>query len=127
MSTSKSRTIFPHCYFSCGHTSTDEIEPRVYSIHSCVHSWTIHVLNQDWDVGMARLALECVGSYVPDAMTRNTGFIRKRLFRHATRCWHFVVNGMVSEDGIAWVLGSLGNLYSDQGELGEAEKMYERA
>jgi hypothetical protein len=32
-----------------------------------------------------------------------------------------VVKGVVKEDDIAWVLHSLGNLYSDRGE---AEKMY---
>ncbi len=35
--------------------------------------------------------------------------------------------GHDSEDGIAWVLDSLGNLYLDQGKLDEAEKIYERA
>jgi hypothetical protein len=34
---------------------------------------------------------------------------------------------MISKDGIAWVLGSLGNLYGDQGKLGEAKKMYKWA
>jgi tetratricopeptide (TPR) repeat protein len=34
---------------------------------------------------------------------------------------------MISEDGIAWVLGSLGNLYLDQDKLGEAEKIYQHA
>jgi tetratricopeptide (TPR) repeat protein len=38
-----------------------------------------------------------------------------------------VENGIINDDGIAWVLGSLGNLYLAQGKLGEAEKMYERA
>jgi len=117
----------------CGHglaeldTSPEETESRAYSMHSCVHSWTIHVLNQEWDFGMARLALECVGSYVPDVIARKSEVTQRRLLRHAARCWQFVVDGMVSEDGVAWVLGSLGNLHSDQGKLGEAEKMYKRA
>ncbi|TVY55068.1 Vegetative incompatibility protein HET-E-1, partial [Lachnellula suecica] len=28
-----------------------------YSVHSCVHSWTLFVLNQEWNEGLARLAL----------------------------------------------------------------------
>ena len=41
------------------------IESRGYSMHNCVHSWTIHVLNQEWEAEMAVIALECVGLYVP--------------------------------------------------------------
>jgi hypothetical protein len=36
-----------------------------YSVHSCVHSWTVFVLNKEWDEGLARLALTCVASEVP--------------------------------------------------------------
>jgi tetratricopeptide (TPR) repeat protein len=103
------------------------VESKGYSMHSCVHSWTIHFLNQEWDVGMAGLALECVGSHVPDRTARNAWVTQRRLVRHAVRCWYVVESGMVNEDGIAWVLDSLGNLYLDQGKLGEAEKMFERA
>ena len=36
-----------------------------YSVHSCVHSWTVFVLNGEWDKGLARLALTCVALEVP--------------------------------------------------------------
>jgi hypothetical protein len=103
------------------------VESKGYSMHSCVHSWTIHFLNQEWDVGMVRLALECVGSHVLDMAACKAWVTQRRLIRHAVRCWYFIEKGIISEDGIAWVLGSLGNLYLDQDKLGEAEKMYERA
>ena len=102
-------------------------ESRGYSIHSCVQSWTTHVLNQEWDAGTARLALECVGSHVPDSNARNPWVTQRRLIRHAARCWSFVVNCMVGEDDIAWVLQSFGILYYSQGKLIEAEEMYQRA
>ncbi len=38
-----------------------------------------------------------------------------------------VVKRVVKKDDIAWVLYSLGYLYSDRGKLDEAEKMYQRA
>jgi hypothetical protein len=47
---------------------------------------------------------------------------QRRLIRHAARCWYFVVKGMVKEDGIAWALGSLDNLYLDQGNQGKDEE-----
>jgi len=37
-------------------------------MHGYVHSWTIHVLNQEWDYEMAEVALECVGAHVPTAL-----------------------------------------------------------
>jgi hypothetical protein len=38
--------------------STDKsMESLGYSIHSCVHSWTVHVVNKGWDEAMSRLAL----------------------------------------------------------------------
>ena len=90
-----------------------EVESKGYSIHSCVHSWTIHFLNQEWDVGMAGLALLCVGSHVLDRAARKAWVTQRRLIRHAVRCWYFVEKGIISKDGIVWVLGSLGNLYLD--------------
>ena len=44
----------------------NSMESREYSMHSCVHLWTVHVLNNGWDYKMARLALNCIGSHVPD-------------------------------------------------------------
>ena len=64
----------------------DEIESRGYSMHSCVHSWTIYVLNQEWETGMAKIALECIGSRVPSREKRKFWIIQNRLVRHAARC-----------------------------------------
>jgi tetratricopeptide (TPR) repeat protein len=104
-----------------------EIESRGYSIHSCVHSWTIHVLNHEWEAGMAKTALECVGSHVPDHEQHKYWVTQNRLIRHAARCWDMLVKGLVKENDIEWVLHSLGDLYLDWGKLDEAEKIYLRA
>jgi len=103
------------------------IESKGYSMHSCVHSWTISVLNQEWDAGMANLAVVCVGSHIPDRNAHNSWVTRRRLIRHAARCWSFVVHGIMDEEGRNWVLNSFGDLYSDLGRLNEAKEMYQRA
>jgi tetratricopeptide (TPR) repeat protein len=109
-------------------TSLQEwVEARGYSIHGCVHSWTIHVLNQEWDYGLARLALKFVGSHVPREEVAGWWLIQRRLLQHAARCSDLVLNGLVADDGMAWACHSLGYLYADQDKLGEAEKMYQRA
>jgi tetratricopeptide (TPR) repeat protein len=38
-----------------------------------------------------------------------------------------VLNGLVKDNGIEWAYHNLGDLYSDQGKLVEAEQMYQRA
>ena len=105
----------------------ESTESRGYSMHSCVHSWAIHVLNREWNVDMARLALTTVAEHIPDKGSQCYWATQRRLVRHTARCWSFVVDGGVSEDGLAWALGTFGNLYSDQGKMDEAEKMYQRA
>jgi tetratricopeptide (TPR) repeat protein len=64
---------------------------------------------------------------VPNRTARKARVTQRQLIRHAARCWYFVENGVVSENSIAWVLGSLSILYWNQGRLSEAEKIYERA
>ena len=103
------------------------VESGGYSIHSCVHSWTVHMLNEQRDYEMAGLALRCVGSHVPGEDTSKFWVTERRLARHAARCWYLLSNGLVRDEGLEWALGSLANLYYRQGKLDEAEKMYQRA
>ena len=103
------------------------IESRGYSIHGCVHAWTISVLNQEWDYDLAKLVLKFVGSHVPGEASPKWWLTRHRLLQHVARCSHAVLNGMVTDDGMEWELHRLGVLYADQGKLDEAEKMYQRA
>ncbi|KAF7503766.1 hypothetical protein GJ744_003308 [Endocarpon pusillum] len=98
-----------------------------YSIHSCVHSWSMSVLNKEWDEKLARLAFTCIASEVPTTNEKNWWLLQRRLLQHATRLEHFIVDGKVDGDGMDWILHNLGILYSDQGKLAEAEAMYNRA
>lgn len=52
-------------------------------MHGCVHAWTIHVLNQEWDYEMAGVALGCVGSHVPDEDMSEFWVTQRRLVGHA--------------------------------------------
>lgn len=44
-------------------------ELRGYGMRSCVHAWTIRVVNEGWDEGMVRLALRCIGFHIPGRTT----------------------------------------------------------
>ncbi|KAF2228463.1 HET-domain-containing protein [Viridothelium virens] len=98
-----------------------EVGSGGYSVHSCVHSWTVFVLNMEGDDGMARLALTCVASENPLRDARNSWILQRRLFQHAARQEQLIEDGKVDLDGMEWALHSLGALYADQGKLAEAE------
>src|ERR1700722_15486107 len=122
------RVLGDHGLVEVDMSSQERIESRGYSIHGCVHSWTLHVLNQEWDYDLAKLALKFVGSHVPGNQSANKWWLtQRRLLPHAASCSHAILNGIVIDDEMEWELYRLGCLYADQGKLDEAEKMYQRA
>ncbi|KAN0072275.1 HET domain containing protein [Elaphomyces granulatus] len=121
------RVLSDHGLVEVDMSSQERIESRGYSIHGCVHSWTIYVLNKEWDWDLAKLVLKFVGSHSPGKESAKWWLTQRRLLQHAARCSHAVLNGMVADDGMEWALHGLGDLYADQGKLDEAEKMYQRA
>jgi tetratricopeptide (TPR) repeat protein len=121
------RVLSNHGLVEVDKSSLERIESGGYSIHGCVHSWTVHVLNQEWDHDLARIALEFVGMHVPDERAIRPWLTQRRLLQHAARCSYIILNGLVIDNGMDWVYYSLGYLYNDQGKLAEAEQMYQRA
>ncbi|KAI1325812.1 hypothetical protein F5Y16DRAFT_422491 [Xylariaceae sp. FL0255] len=108
-------------------SSADElIESKGYSIHSCVHSWTSHVLNEELDLELASFALECIASHVPSRNSDKWWLTERRLLQHAIRYNDTVLDVVVDKDQ-SWIYGNLGRLYRNQEKLKEAEKMYQRA
>ena len=76
-------------------SSQQEVGARRYSVHSCVHSWIVFVLNKEWDKSHARLALTCVASEVPDTNEKHWWLSQRRLLQHATRQAFFIVDAKV--------------------------------
>src|SRR6267378_13072 len=121
------RVLSDHGLVEADMSSQERIESRGYSIHGCVHSWTVCVLNQEWDNDLAKLALKFVGSHVPGEECTKPWLTQRRLLQHAARCSHAVLTGMVSDDDMQLELHRLGLLYWKQDKLDEAERMYQRA
>jgi hypothetical protein len=69
--TNAARVLCNHGLIKVDKSLEASTESRGYSMHSCVHSWTIHVLNQEWNIEMARLALTAVAEHIPDRETQN--------------------------------------------------------
>ncbi|OBT52297.1 hypothetical protein VE04_07697, partial [Pseudogymnoascus sp. 24MN13] len=121
------RVLTSHGLVEVDTPSQGLVESRGYSIHGCVHSWTIHVLNQTWDHGFARLAMKFIGSHVAKKQTDRPWLTQRRLLQHAMRCSYMLLNSLVTDDDVEWECYGLGFLYADQGKLVEAEQMYQRA
>jgi tetratricopeptide (TPR) repeat protein len=121
------RVLCNHGLGELDHSSQERIESRGYSIHGCVHSWTIHILNQEEDYDLARLALKLIGLHIPGTEIDKWWLTQRRLLQHVARCSDLISNDLVAVDGMEWACHELGDLYSAQGKLDEAEKMYARA
>ncbi len=116
----------------CDHALIDPLEVSGgYSMHTCVHSWAVYVLNAEREVSMARLALVCVGSAVPTKNVPEYWVEERRLLPHAHKCYDFVHDtiDLESQDNQAALdaIHSLGSFYTNQGKMAEAEAMYRRA
>lgn len=122
------RVLIGHGLVEIASYSQELIESRGYSIHGCVHSWTIHVLNQKWEHDLARVAIQLVGSHVP---RRKDGLIsgikQRRLLQHAARCSYMVSKNLVDRNNVLRALNQLGYLYDCQNRLNDAGDMYRQA
>jgi tetratricopeptide (TPR) repeat protein len=76
---------------------------------------------------MAKLAIRCVASLVPNEEDEEYWRLQQRLLRNTDRCLEVMVKGVMMEDSELWTYGVFGNLYADQGRRDKAEAMYEQA
>jgi tetratricopeptide (TPR) repeat protein len=125
------RVLCDHALVEADAASKDDsLELQGYSMHSCVHAWTKHVVNERWDDALAGLALRCVGLHVPYNSRPKYWVIQQRLLGHANRCQEVISVGFEERDGegsLTEAFHNLGALYADQGKLDKAEEMFERA
>ena len=121
------RVLSNHGLIEADMSLQERTESSGYSIHGCVHSWTIHVLNQQWNSDLAKLAIKLVALHIPLRGSAKWWLTQRRLLQHASRCSFLTMNGLVADSGLELALQKLGNLFSAQGKLDDAEKMYQRA
>jgi tetratricopeptide (TPR) repeat protein len=130
----------------CNYSLVEQIqETTSYATHPVVHQWAHHSQGKRFATELSRLTIVAVGWAVPASSTRDYAALQRRLLLHAQACSRQVVernavwdreaenggDGDVDEDQerktVLDAVHLLGLLYADQGRLGEAEKMYERA
>ncbi|KMK63757.1 hypothetical protein Y699_09530 [Aspergillus fumigatus Z5] len=103
-------------------------QKRGYAMHPVVQDWCIHLASRDETMVSTQfneLALISVGYTVPTPSERNYSELQRRLMPHANYVHH---RCCTDTDIAVWgAFDGLGDLYSNQGKLKEAEEMYQRA
>ena len=101
-----------------------------YSIHPVVHDWCMESISRGHP-DMMMLALTIVGFASPSTSEPEYWMMQRRLLPHANRCVQRLlvdtVPGTGKDSDCNSAFHRLGDLYADQGNLTEAEKMYLRA
>ncbi|PLB41701.1 Pfs, NB-ARC and TPR domain protein [Aspergillus candidus] len=99
-----------------------------YRLHPVVQDWCIHVAATENHISRLReLALVCIGYMVPDTDKRDYARVQRRLLPHANYLFQKHVTYEANNTAVCGAFRCLGNLYSNQGKLKEAEVMYQRA
>lgn len=104
---------------------------RGYSMHGCVHDWTIHALNDgNWDCDTLKLTLFCLRHSIPTNAYGRYRDPQSRLVKHAVRRRELleeIVRRENNSSPIADCMQYLGNLFYDQNKLVDAEEMFRHA
>jgi tetratricopeptide (TPR) repeat protein len=105
-----------------------EITQGSYSLHTCVHDWTLEYLNHTFDNHFCRLALHCVAQSVKWDTEAEYWTMNRRVLQHARRFEHTRLQASINWAEVAPEdLHRLGYLYAQSDMNSAAEKMYMRA
>jgi tetratricopeptide (TPR) repeat protein len=109
-----------------------EVQGNRYSIHTCVHDWTLNSLNRVVDGVLYGLAFDCVVKSIDAQEGSNSSFMTcRRLAAHAVRLEHGRFKDLVEETG--WKLKryndthAIADFLRTQNQFSPAEKMYRRS
>jgi hypothetical protein len=107
------RVLTNHGLVEVDGPSLELLESQGYSIHGCVYLWAIHVLNQEWDYDLARIAVNSIALHVPGEKAIWPWLTQRRLLQHAARSFYIVLNDLVTVDGMARQCFNLGILFAE--------------
>jgi tetratricopeptide (TPR) repeat protein len=121
------RTLVEYCLVEA-HSNTGS-----YSIHVCVHDWTLNYLNRDGDAPQYWLAFDCVAGCISGDEWENLFWLEfRRLTAHTTRLAHDRLATIAKQDS-EWVgprlneMDIVARLLGEQHQYSSVERMYQRA
>lgn len=124
----KSKARFDRAMSKLQDYSLVEIGTGSYSMHTCVHDWTLERLNFDDDGRLCRLAVQCVARSVKSKTEAEFWMVNRRLLSHVSRFEHARVKDRIDWTRVDMVdLFNMAQLYSDLDMKGKAEQMCVRS
>ena len=104
-----------------------EVSEGRYSLHTCVHDWTLEYLNHKFDLEKCRIAIHCVATNVSDRSEAEYWVSNRRVLPHAHRVDHVRFKAAIDWDGIEpGDMFRFAALYRESDSNEEAEEMYKR-
>ena len=120
----KSKARFDRAMSKLQDYSLVEVGTGSYSIHTCVHDWTLERLNFEDDGRLCRLAVQCVARSVKSKTESEFWMVNRRLLSHVSRFEHVRVKDRIDWTKVDMVdLFHMAQLYSDLDMKGKAEQM----
>src|SRR5271155_4175385 len=84
----ESKARFNHVMSRLHDYSLVEIKAGSYSLHTCVHDWTLEYLNRTFNDKLCRLAIHCIARSVKWDTEPEYWVVNRRLLQHAQRLRH---------------------------------------
>jgi len=120
------RTLSNYGFVEVDYSVDDPVGSRGYSMHSCVHSWSTHVLSQEWNIDLARFVIQCITSCIPEKGTHRAWVTGRRLLQHAEKYTVEILDTVIN-DNAASTYHNLGNLYGVYDRREEAVELLRRS
>lgn len=124
----QSRTRFNQAMTTLHNYSLLEVSAGRYSLHTCVHDWTLEYLNEEFDVTRYQVAIQCVAVSVKYKSEAEYWVGNRRVLPHARRFKHVRLAAAINWNRIdPYNLRRLADIYEQSDMNAEAEEMYARA
>jgi len=124
----KGRARFNRAISTLHNYSLLEVSEGRYSLHTCVHDWTLEYLNHEFDGETCGIAIHCVAASVSWITEAEYWVRNRRVLPHARRFEHVRLTAAIDWSGIdPRDLNLLAGLYQQNDVNAEAEQMYMRA
>jgi tetratricopeptide (TPR) repeat protein len=121
----KNKVRFNYAMSKLHDYSLVEIRSQSYSLHACVHDWTLEFLNRSFDDKLYRLAVRCIGRSVQWDTETDYWVGNRRLLQHIQRFEHDRIRDLMDWSNIEVTdLHCIAYLCSQFDMNTEAEVMY---
>jgi tetratricopeptide (TPR) repeat protein len=124
----ESRARFSDAISKLHDYSLVEAKAGSYSLHPCVHDWTLSWLNRKFDEKLWRSAVHCIARSVKWETNAEYWVQNRRLVQHAHRLEHNRLKSSIDWTRVGLKdLSDIAYLYSQSGMRAAAEQMYMQA